>query len=78
MSPARKSLRAPAKLRADHDVKDFSCGEPSLEEWLRRRALQNEERGASRTYVLCDESRVIGYYALAVGATEAAKTLLDE
>lgn len=72
MTSARESLRAPQKLRADHDVRDFSCGEPSLDEWLRRRALQNEESGASRTYVLCDATRVIGYYALAVGAVAHA------
>lgn len=39
-----------------------------MDEWLRRRALPNEESGASRTYVVCEENRVVGYYALAVGA----------
>ena len=73
MTAARKQFRAPEKLRAGHDIADFSCGEPSLDEWLRRRAMQNEESGASRTYVLCEgEGRVIGYYALAVGAVAHA------
>ena len=35
---------------------------------MRRRALANEESGASRTYVVCTGNRVIGYYALANGA----------
>ena len=34
--------------------------------------MPNEERGASRTYVLCVENRVVGYYALAVGAVTHA------
>ena len=49
--------------------------EPTLDDWLRRRALQNEECGASRTYALCVGSRVIGYYALAVGAVAHAAVL---
>ncbi|HLI85422.1 MAG TPA: GNAT family N-acetyltransferase [Bryobacteraceae bacterium] len=35
---------------------------------MRRRALPNEESGASRTYVVCTGKRVIGYYSLAMGA----------
>ncbi len=61
-------LSAPEKLRANHDLSQFACGEPSLDDWLRRRALQNEESGASRTYVVCAGPQVVGYYALAVGA----------
>jgi GNAT superfamily N-acetyltransferase len=59
---------APEKLRAEHDLSDFECEEPALDDWLRRRALQNEESGASRTYVVCSGRQVVGYYALAVGA----------
>ena len=58
----------PEKLSADHDLSQFQCGEPTLDDWLGRRALQNEESGASRTYVVCVGKRVVGYYALAVGA----------
>ena len=61
-------LSAPEKLTPAHDLSQFSCGEPALDDWLRRRALDNEERGASRTYVVCLGRRVVGYYALAVGA----------
>jgi len=39
-----------------------------LDDWLKRRALQNEESGASRTYVICIGQQVVGYYALAAGA----------
>ncbi len=59
---------APEKLNASHDVSKFECGESSLDSWLKLRALQNEEVGASRTYVLCAGQEVAGYYALATGA----------
>jgi GNAT superfamily N-acetyltransferase len=65
-------LSAPEKLRADHDLSAFECGEPALDDWLRKRALQNEESGASRTYVVCAGQQVAGYYALAVGAVAHA------
>ena len=66
-------LSAPEKLRAEHDLSDFECGEPALDDWLRRRALQSEENGASRTYVVCAGQQLIGYYALAVGAVAHAE-----
>jgi GNAT superfamily N-acetyltransferase len=65
---SNRALSPPQKLRARHDLSQFTCGEPALDDWLRRRALPNEESGASRTYVVCEENRVVGYYALAVGA----------
>lgn len=66
-------FRPPEKLTAVHELSDFDSGEPVLDGWLRRRALQNEEAGASRTYVVCagtaaDGMKVAGYYSLAVGA----------
>ncbi len=58
----------PEKLSAGHDIGEFDSGEPPLDDWLRRRALQNEATGASRTYVVCAGRRVVGYYALSAGA----------
>ena len=68
-----EGLRPPQKLSAQHDVSCFDSGEPTLDDWLRRRALQNEASGASRTYVVCVEKRVVGYYTLAVGAVALAE-----
>lgn len=60
---------APQPLTAEHMVGGFSCGEAVLDEWLKRRAMNNQLTGASRTFVVVDEaSRVHGYYALAAGA----------
>ena len=64
----RGEFSAPEKLTAAHDLSHFECGEPALDDWLKRRALQNEKSGASRTYVLCAGRQVVGYYALAGGA----------
>jgi GNAT superfamily N-acetyltransferase len=63
-----EQISVPEKLTAAHDLSQFQCGEPELDDWLRRRALSNEEHGASRTYVVCAGLRVVGYYALAAGA----------
>ncbi len=62
-------LSAPQSLAATHRLDGFNCGEPSLDDWLKRRALTNHLNGASRTFVVTDpEQCVLGYYALAVGA----------
>ncbi len=65
-------ISAPEKLTPAHDLSQFQCGEPELDDWLRRRANHNEENGASRSYVVCVGRRVVGYYALAVGAVAHA------
>jgi GNAT superfamily N-acetyltransferase len=53
---------------ADHEIGEFRCGAPSLDDWLIRRARANQFSGASRTFVACVATRVVGYYALASGA----------
>lgn len=58
-------LRAPELLTAGHDLGGFDSGTPSLDDWLCRRAMNNQASGASRTFVACDGVRVAGYYALA-------------
>ncbi len=61
-------ISPPEKLSPDHNLAGFDCDEPTLDDWLRRRALPNEASGASRTYVVAAGERVAGYYSLAVGA----------
>jgi GNAT superfamily N-acetyltransferase len=62
------SIGPPEKLSSWHDFSEFDSGEPALDDWLRRRAQQNEAGGASRTYVICAEKKVVAYYTLAAGA----------
>jgi GNAT superfamily N-acetyltransferase len=62
-------LSAPVALTAAHDLSAFDCGEPALDDWLKRRALKNESR-FSRTYVVCDGARVVAYYCISAGAID--------
>jgi GNAT superfamily N-acetyltransferase len=71
MTGARE-IGAPEHLTPAHDVTDFDSGVPALDDWLKRRALDNEKAHASRTYVVTAGGRVVGYYALANGAVSAA------
>jgi GNAT superfamily N-acetyltransferase len=65
-------LSPPTPLDDTHDVSLFDCGEPSLNDWLLRRALGNQISGASRTFVVCRAGFVVGYYALAAGAVTSS------
>lgn len=58
------------KLRRDHPIDNFDCGQLALSEWLRKHALQNQGAGAAQTYVGLVGEVVIGYYSLAVGQIE--------
>jgi len=60
----------PAPISTEHRLADFDCGEPSLDEWLRRRALKNQASGASRCFVICEGADVVGYCSLSAGAID--------
>lgn len=60
-------LLPPEPLGEAHEFGDFSSGETTLDDWLKKRARANQATGTSRTYVLCEGSRVIGYHAIASG-----------
>lgn len=62
------SLAAPVPLDETHELEGFRCAEPELEHWLKRRALRNQRDGASRTFVVCEGTDVVAYYALAAGS----------
>lgn len=61
-------LSVPEPLAPHHALDTFDCGAPSLNDWLRRRALLNQASGASRTFVSCEAGQVVAYYALASSA----------
>lgn len=65
-------LSAPTLLDEAHDLDLFQSGNDTLDEWLRRRARSNQVSGASRTYVVAEGRRVVGYYCLASGALDLA------
>ena len=59
-----------APLCSDHDTTRLNCGNDTLNDWLIKRVLKNQDSGASRTFVINSNKRVIGYYALASGSVE--------
>jgi len=59
------ALSAPEILTVAHDVSAFSCGKPALDNWIRTRALSNQEKGFTAVLVVHEAGRVVGYYGLA-------------
>ena len=59
------ALSAPEPLTAAHDVSAFSCGKPTLDHWLKARALANQEKGFTAVVVVHKAGRVVGYYGMA-------------
>jgi GNAT superfamily N-acetyltransferase len=60
-------------LTSAHDCAAFTSGRESLDAWLKQRALRNQASGAARTFVVCDDQRVVAYFALASGAIAVAE-----
>ena len=60
-------LSRPEPLSDVHELGDLSSGVGSLDDWLRRRARANQISGASRTFVVAEANKALGYYALASG-----------
>jgi GNAT superfamily N-acetyltransferase len=58
---------APEPLAERHDLAEFTSGAASLDDWLKRRARGNQVSGATRTFVVSEERRVVAYYAVASG-----------
>lgn len=59
----------PGPLKEEHQelFQNFNCGERTLDNWLKTKALENEIRGASRTFVSfsTETGDVAGYFSLA-------------
>ncbi len=60
-------------LASRHVREFFDCGEPALDRFLKQFARQNQDRGASRTFVaVCGKDpKVLGYTTLTVRSVEA-------
>jgi len=64
--------RTVERLRRDHALEAFDCGQSDLDRWLIKHALQNQGSNAAQTYVGVVDGLVVGYYSLAVGQVEYA------
>ena len=54
----------------------FDCGEPALNEYLARFAMQAHQRGGAKTFVTCptaEPTRILGYYTLAPASVAFAR-----
>ena len=58
------------KLDRSHIVDEFDCGREPLNRFLVRYALQNQQAGASQTYIALADGQIAGYYTLAVGQVD--------
>jgi len=66
------ATRSIEKLRRDHVLEVFDCGQLDLNAWLVKHALQNQGASAAQTYVGLVNDAVVGYYSLAAGQVEFA------
>ncbi|MFD5825166.1 GNAT family N-acetyltransferase [Lentzea sp. NPDC060358] len=57
---------ASSALDGQHELSEFDCGVPALDEWLRNHAVDAGKRGTARTYVWTQvgSDRVYAYYAI--------------
>lgn len=60
------------KLQRSHAVDAFDCGREALNRFLARYAFQNQQAGASQTYLALAANEVAGYCTLVVGQVEHA------
>jgi GNAT superfamily N-acetyltransferase len=59
-------------LSERHDRASFSCGEPELDDYFRRRAGQDERRNVARVFVATeDDTGVLGFYTLSTCAIDS-------
>jgi len=59
-----------------HDRDSFDCGEPALNDFLRRHARQSHEKGAAKTFLAVSNSSraILGFYTLCPGSLVYART----
>ena len=66
--PTEGPLSPIEKLSKAHDLSSFDCGNESLNAWLKRFALTNQQNDSAQTYVVHRNGIVVGYYALTAGS----------
>lgn len=68
MSHPKPPLSKVEPISESHDVSQFDCGaHESLNDWLKRFALTNQNNESARTYVVHRSGSVVGYYSISAG-----------
>jgi GNAT superfamily N-acetyltransferase len=60
------------KLHRTHNVEQFSCGQPELDRFLIRHALQAQQSNSSQTYVALSGDEIVGFYTIVAGEVQHA------
>jgi GNAT superfamily N-acetyltransferase len=60
------------KLHRSHAVENFTCGQPELDRFLIRHALQAQQANSSQTYVAASDDGVVGFYTIVAGEVQHA------
>jgi GNAT superfamily N-acetyltransferase len=66
-----------APIGKAHDRSAFDCGEPDLNDYLKRHARQNHDSGGSKCFVAVPADqpvRILGFYTLSPASLEYART----
>jgi GNAT superfamily N-acetyltransferase len=61
-------MRTISLLKKTHSFEPFDCGIQALNIFLKKHALQSQASNISRTYILSEEEKIIGYYSLVYGS----------
>jgi GNAT superfamily N-acetyltransferase len=61
------------KLHRTHNVEQFTCGQPELDRFLIRHALQAQQSNSSQTYVAVNGDVIAGFYTIVAGEIEHAQ-----
>jgi GNAT superfamily N-acetyltransferase len=59
-------------LQRTHAVEAFTCGQPELDRFLIRHALQAQQMNSSQTYVGLSDATLVGYYTIVAGEVRHA------
>ena len=68
----RPGLVRPVLLADSHRTASFDCGSRRLNDFLIRRALENQKSGKSRTYVALRDGAVVAFHSLAPASVSCA------
>jgi len=61
------------KLDRTHKVEHFTCGQPELDRFLTRHALQAQQAHSSQTYIAVGNDEVVGFYTIVAGEVAHAE-----